>query len=468
MASLGGQDLSGIGFGIASKFAKNGGTLVINGLASDSEVKKLSSELKLLGAAEVLFDSADLSKPVEIDRMFKNIIQKYQRVDVLVNNAGIQFVSPIENFPPEKWEMIIRIDLIAAFSENSQTKVQDFYHQFISTRREIITETIQQPRNLLKWLYNINCKINSKIHEKNKKFSKLCNYYKIIIDFKLIYSIYLLNENKNLRVSYSRSINRPSFFEIVPYKIINEEFTEMGNPDLKHTVADNFDIRYEFFPKPAEQFLIGIFYKNINNPIETGIVDQGQRSFFTPTNFGIAKNYGLELDITKYFFNFGFKFNYTYTNSSITTSKVYYELNTDPNSSVRNVLKTGSQTRQLNGQAANLANLTLIYKNIKNSIDFQIATVYTGDKLFAVSRFLNNDTWQSSFVQLDASLEKKVKKATLFIKANNLLNTPVSLYFKKYNKVNETISGYEKFNNGTLLRKDLNGINIQLGFKFKI
>lgn len=279
---------------------------------------------------------------------------------------------------------------------------------------------------------------------------------------------YLLNENKNLRVSYSRSINRPSFFEIVPYKIINEEFTEMGNPDLKHTVADNFDIRYEIFPKPAEQFLIGIFYKNINNPIETGIVDQGQGSFFTPTNFGVAKNYGLEIDLTKYFFNFGVKFNYTYTNSSITTTKVYYELNNDLNSSVKNVLKTGTQTRQLNGQAANLANLTLIYKSIKNSIDFQLSAVYTGDKLFAVSRFLNNDTWQSSFVQLDASLEKKVKKSTLFIKANNILNTPISLYLKKYNKVNETISGYENFNNGTLLRKDLNGINIQVGFKFKI
>lgn len=106
---------SGIGLGIASKFAKNGAKLVINGFASDSEVKKLSNELKLLGADEVLFDGADLSKLSEIDRMFKNIIEKYQRVDVLVNNAGIQFVSPIENFPPEKWEMIIRIDLIAAF-----------------------------------------------------------------------------------------------------------------------------------------------------------------------------------------------------------------------------------------------------------------------------------------------------------------------------------------------------------------
>ena len=279
---------------------------------------------------------------------------------------------------------------------------------------------------------------------------------------------YILDDNRNLRLSYSKSINRPSFFEVVPYKIMNEEFTEMGNPELKHTVADNFDVRYEMFPKPAEQFLIGLFYKNINNPIETGIIEQGQASFYTPTNFGIAKNYGLEIDLTKYLYNFGIKFNYTYTNSSITTSKVYYELNTDPNATVRNVLKSGTQTRRLNGQAANLANLTFIYKSVKQKIDFQLSAVYTGDKLFAISRFLNTDTWQSSFVQLDASLEKKVKRATLFIKANNLLNTPIKLYLKKYNKFNDDIVGYEKFERGTLLRNDINGINIQLGFKFKI
>ena len=279
---------------------------------------------------------------------------------------------------------------------------------------------------------------------------------------------YKLNENKNLRISYSKSINRPSFFEIVPYKIINEEFTEMGNPDLKHTVADNFDIRYELFPKPAEQLLVGIFYKIINNPIETGIIDQGQGSFYTPTNFGVAKNYGLEFDYTKYFYNFGIKFNYTYTNSAITTSKVYYELNTDPNSTIRNILKTGSQKRQLNGQAANLANLTLIYKNVKNKLDFQIAGVYTGDKIFAISRFLNNDTWQSSFIQLDASLEKRIKKVTLFLKSNNILNTPIKLYLKKYNSVNDLIMGYESIKNGTLLRSDINGINVQLGLKFKL
>jgi len=106
---------SGIGFGIASKFAKNGAKLVINGFASESEVNKISADLIALGAVDVLFSAADLSKPSEIDNMFKNVIQKYQRIDVLVNNAGIQFVSPIEDFPPEKWEMIVRVDLIAAF-----------------------------------------------------------------------------------------------------------------------------------------------------------------------------------------------------------------------------------------------------------------------------------------------------------------------------------------------------------------
>ena len=107
---------SGIGLGIASKFAKNGAKLVINGLASDTEVKELSSKLKILGAAEVLFDGADLSKPAEIDRMFKNIIQKYQRVDVLINNAGVDLIAAfytIKNVIPimkqQKWGRVINI-----------------------------------------------------------------------------------------------------------------------------------------------------------------------------------------------------------------------------------------------------------------------------------------------------------------------------------------------------------------------
>ena len=106
---------SGIGLGIASKFASEGVKLVINGMAPTEGIKKITDDLIAFGASDVTFEGADLTKPAEIDKMFKNILDKYQKIDVLVNNAGIQFVSPIEDFPPEKWEMIMRIDLIASF-----------------------------------------------------------------------------------------------------------------------------------------------------------------------------------------------------------------------------------------------------------------------------------------------------------------------------------------------------------------
>ena len=106
---------SGIGFGIAKKFAINGAKIVINGFVQAKQVNEIIQELKSLGANEVLFDGANLSKPEEIESMFKNVINKFQAIDILVNNAGIQFVSPIEDFPPEKWEAIIRVDLIASF-----------------------------------------------------------------------------------------------------------------------------------------------------------------------------------------------------------------------------------------------------------------------------------------------------------------------------------------------------------------
>lgn len=78
----------------------------------------------------------------------------------------------------------------------------------------------------------------------------------------------LLNNTTNLRASYFRSLNRPGFFEIVPYRIVNEEYQERGNPNLKRAIADNVDLRYEFFPRPLEQFMVGVSYKKIQNPIE--------------------------------------------------------------------------------------------------------------------------------------------------------------------------------------------------------
>ena len=180
-------------------------------------------------------------------------------------------------------------------------------------------------------------------------------YVDILPSFNLKFA---LHENTNLRLAYSKALNRPSFFEIVPYSIIYEEYKECGNPDLKHTLAHNFDIRYEYFPTPTEQFMAGVFYKNLKNPIEFGMMNGfGQDVFYMPTNFGTANNYGLELDVIKYFSWFGIKANYTYTSSNITTTKMRVLTNPDPNAETNIITEYVNQTRPLYGQAAHVAKI---------------------------------------------------------------------------------------------------------------
>ncbi|MCC7028520.1 MAG: TonB-dependent receptor plug domain-containing protein [Saprospiraceae bacterium] len=272
-----------------------------------------------------------------------------------------------------------------------------------------------------------------------------------------------------IKSSYFKSINRPSFFEIVPYKIIHEEFTETGNPDLRHTVADNLDFRFEYFGAPGEQFLLGLFYKRLIDPIEFGTVAQGQGTSLMPTNYGNASNFGLELDFTKYFYSIGIKTNYTFTKSEITTNKLYYIKNQDQNSTENVLVKSVNQTRPLNGQSAHVGNLSLLYKGPKVGLEVQLALNYTSERIFAVSRFLDLDIWQAGRFQLDASMEKSIgSKFTGFCKLNNILNAPNILYVKKPNAFNEQILEYERYQSGTLLRKDFFNLTVQIGFRLKI
>jgi 3-hydroxybutyrate dehydrogenase len=100
---------SGIGLAIARAFAAEGARLMINGFGPAEEIESLCRQL---GA---IHDAADLSKPAEIARMMQRCTVELGAPNILVNNAGIQHVAPIESFPPEKWDAIIAINLSAAF-----------------------------------------------------------------------------------------------------------------------------------------------------------------------------------------------------------------------------------------------------------------------------------------------------------------------------------------------------------------
>jgi 3-hydroxybutyrate dehydrogenase len=100
---------SGIGLAIARAFAAEGAKLMINGFGPADEIER---ECRELGA---IHDSADMSDPVAIERMMEHCADTLGTPEVLVNNAGIQHVSPVESFPPEKWDAIIAVNLSAVF-----------------------------------------------------------------------------------------------------------------------------------------------------------------------------------------------------------------------------------------------------------------------------------------------------------------------------------------------------------------
>ena len=106
---------SGIGLGIATRLAAEGANIVLNGFGERAEIERIFGELRSKYRVTVTYDPADMTKPAAIAGMVANAIDKFGSVDVLVNNAGIQHVAPVDEFPPDKWDAIIAINLSSAF-----------------------------------------------------------------------------------------------------------------------------------------------------------------------------------------------------------------------------------------------------------------------------------------------------------------------------------------------------------------
>jgi outer membrane receptor protein involved in Fe transport len=286
---------------------------------------------------------------------------------------------------------------------------------------------------------------------------------------------YALNPKQNLRLSYFKSISRPGYFEFIPANIVGDYFNEGGNYNIKHTVADNIDLRYEFFPTGNNHLLAGAFFKNIENPIEYGFAQVGNNSFlYTPQNFGTATNYGFELVFAKYIKNWGISGNYTYTHSEITTTKkVYYR---DGTGSIKNAPPTTveyptppTQTRPLQGQSDHIGNLSLIYKNANLGIDAQIAWVYTGARINIVSAYKDLDYWQKATSQLDFSTEKRFKGGiSIFLKVTNLLDNPIVVEILKKNTLIGNVFPEQTDPNSILVQKDEFKRSFLVGIRYKI
>ena len=105
---------SGIGLGVAESFAKAGVNVIMNGIEPEEQVADHVARLEGYGV-KVVYSPANMMNPAEIAGMVEQAATEFGEVDILVNNAGIQFVAPIDEFPDEKWNAIIAINLSAAF-----------------------------------------------------------------------------------------------------------------------------------------------------------------------------------------------------------------------------------------------------------------------------------------------------------------------------------------------------------------
>jgi 3-hydroxybutyrate dehydrogenase len=106
---------SGIGLGIARALAQNGAAVMLNGFGDPMEIEQQRIALAHENDVDVAYDSADMSNRDAIRLMVDRAVARFGQVDIVVNNAGIQHVAPIGEFPPAKWDAILAIDLSSAF-----------------------------------------------------------------------------------------------------------------------------------------------------------------------------------------------------------------------------------------------------------------------------------------------------------------------------------------------------------------
>lgn len=231
---------------------------------------------------------------------------------------------------------------------------------------------------------------------------------------------YALSQNLNIRFGYSKTLARPEFRETAPFTYFDFLANELvqGNTELKRTLIDNYDLRFELFPGAGELLAASIFYKQFNNPIEQILLassgNEPIRSFANALN---ANNYGVEFEIRKNlsfiydeFQNFSFVGNITLINSKI-------KIDRSGNQSFQ------KSERPLQGQADYVFNLGLYFDDAILGLNTSIVYNKVGNKIAKVGVNDLGDIIEKPVDLIDFSVSKKLfSNFTIKLTAKDLLN----------------------------------------------
>lgn len=251
--------------------------------------------------------------------------------------------------------------------------------------------------------------------------------------------VYSLRDNQNLRLSYSRTIARPSFKELSFAQILDPVSNRTFNGglfkysdwdgNLRETMIDNFDLRWELFFQKGELFSVSAFYKKFQDPIELVRIPEGQTTNeFQPRNVGNGSVLGTELEFRKSLDFVSGALNSFFVSGNLTLVKSTIDM-TDREFNARKGYEKERQTvettRQMAGQAPYMINLGLSYENNDFGLDGGLFFNVNGSTLTVVGGGLFPDVYSNPFNSLNFNLTKsfgKEQNTALSFSVTNILN----------------------------------------------
>ncbi|MBD99119.1 MAG: hypothetical protein CMO34_04680 [Verrucomicrobia bacterium] len=269
---------------------------------------------------------------------------------------------------------------------------------------------------------------------------------------------YNLSENSNFRFGISRTLARPTFRELAPYATFDIEtrYVKVGNPELERTLVNNFDLRYELFPKLGEIFAISAFYKRFDKPIETVINPFAANTEITWRNQDFANVYGVELEGRKSLKSIGQIFKQISIGANATFIYSETQINAAELSQIRSTDPKAKETRQMFGQSPYILNSYLSYSNDSLGFEANLAFNVTGPKLILVVGGGTPDVFEQPRPLLNFNTSKTINEHwKVRFAVNNILNAP-------------TIRNYELDGEFYDFQQFTDGVNFSLGISYKI
>ncbi len=235
---------------------------------------------------------------------------------------------------------------------------------------------------------------------------------------------YEMSDKMKLRMAYNKTLARPSFRELAPFAAFDVAggFITVGNPDLKRTLVDNVDLRWELFPTAGEMVSVSAFYKNFTDPIERTFNPEAGNAELTWRNVDNAFLYGTEVEFRKNLgfisgalspFSLGANFAYIISETQIDESEMELIRADDPDA---------KNTREMFGQAPYVGNVLLSFKNQRGTqanASFNIV----GERISLVTVGATPDYYQQPQPVLNFNISQEIVNGlTVKLSANNLLD----------------------------------------------